>query len=133
MKRIALILAALFLAVPLFAADADAIGDISDRLVEKAVPGISKSQKRPTNVATQDEVRCGQHPAIPPNCHYKCRNGVPVLNPDGSQRVICYSIPEFPCNQYYTCSLSSGVCNYNGSEASYCAFEWGWDCMSCDW
>jgi hypothetical protein len=129
MKRIALMFAALCLAVPLFAADAARDG--SEGTTEREVPRISESQRRPSDVASLDEVKCGYHPDLPSNCLYKCRNGVPVYNADGTQRVLCYNTPEYPCNRYYSCN--GFECNFNNNWESACEFIFGTNaCTSCD-
>jgi hypothetical protein len=132
MKKTTIILFALLLAVPLFAADDGVRGERS-QIVKTPFPTLSISQQRPARITTEDEVKCGQHPDLPSNCHYKCRDGVPVLNPDGTQRVLCYAIPEYPCAHYYSCASGAAYCSSNNNVWSGCAYVYGNNsCYNCD-
>jgi len=148
MKRIAVIVTALLLTIPLFAAGrtqvaapADAVDGAADRAAEPAFPTISVSQERKfLKIATEDEVMCGYHPSLPSNCFYKCLNGAPVLNSDGTQRVMCYDTPTYPegesgyCNFYFVCApyqnTQGKVCAYTGFGPNTCQVAFG-TCSTC--
>ena len=144
MKRIVPILFVLFLAIPFYAAQRtdSTSAEAPAAPEEKAFPTISKSQvRRPVmRVATDDDVICGYHPDFP-TCHFKCNNGVPVLNPDGTQRVICWQEPIYPeysgggCSRYYACIVYSTAeaCNWSGNPYQGCTFSGTNDCSACDW
>jgi hypothetical protein len=141
MKRIIPILFVLLLAIPSFAAEHAESGADASLRVEKAFPAISRSQdRRPVmKIATEDDVICGYNPEFP-HCDFKCNNGVPILNPDGSQRIICWQEPVYPeypgggCSRYYACvTQTASACSWSGNPYQGCTFQAPNSCSSCDW
>ena len=142
MKRLTLVLCLLFLTVPLCAAEHSATADPAAGAAEQQFPRISKSQiHRPVTVAADDEVLCGYQPSMP-NCDFRCRDGVPVLNADGTQRVICWGTPIYPeapggvCSRYYDCAymVPGQVCTWSGNPYTACIFlEGNTLCSTCPW
>ena len=144
MKRIVPILVVLLLAIPSFAEDRAVERDESGaalQRVEKAFPAISRSQeRRPVmKIAAEDDVICGYNPEFP-HCDFKCNNGVPILNADGSQRIICWQEPIYPeypgggCSRYYACvTQSASACSWSGNPYQGCTFQAPNSCSSCDW
>lgn len=95
-----------------------------------AVPSVARDQARPENATKA--ARCGNNAQLPNNCAWFCRYGVPVLDANGNQRVVCakqqnYSPPEAPCNRYYGCTNtgSGSSCAYTGVWESSCSFTAG--------
>ena len=138
-QRLSLFLVCLF-AVPLFAAEAEQ-NFAGDGLQFASFPKLSISQeRRPLQLATEDEYPCGPDDNLGPYCRWMCRpDGTPVLDENGNQIVKCRLSPEYEdtggaCNRYYVCQSYGGGygCAYQGYWNTACVFLQGSNgCSSC--